>query len=156
MGRACGGAVLLFRFASWCLFIIIRLGKAPGSFCFPCLFFCQHYTQSPFNQKWLPLPASSCNMTSLSSSMSIGKPLSRVPSFEELPNVDSPPTPSQAEVELSHINVEHRAHELTHENTEIQLAYEEQRQTFETEHIHDTQPAVCTTRYTLLNTYDFC
>jgi len=52
-----------------------------------------------------------------------------------------PPTPTQAEVELAHISVEHHAHDITRENTEIQLAYEEQRQTFEAEHVHDHQPA---------------
>lgn len=83
-------------------------------------------------------------MTSLNNSGHLNKPksLSRVPSFEELPSV--PESPSEAEIELSNITIDRRGsydHELVHENTEIQLAYEEQRQTFDVEHAHDDQPA---------------
>jgi hypothetical protein len=67
--------------------------------------------------------------------------LSRVPSFEELPEVAE--SPRVTEVELATVTVEPHPHFAGYETTEIQLVYEEQRQIFEAEHASDLQPAVC-------------
>lgn len=77
---------------------------------------------------------------------SVRASLSRVPSFEELPNVDSP---ESNDVELATVTVEPSPDILWSEEhseiqLEIQLAYEEQRQIFEVEHHNDRDPTVCT------------
>ena len=58
--------------------------------------------------------------------------LARVPSFEELP---TPIVPK--DVELDHISIDSEPNTLSN-NTEIQIAYEEQRQHYEVEHVHDS------------------
>jgi sodium/potassium-transporting ATPase subunit alpha len=85
----------------------------------------------------------------LSTSFSSSKSLSRVPSFEELPS--SPPNNNNdgegaTDLELQGISVEDpharslfqqlQQHSELH-NSEIQIAFEEQRQHYEHEHLHD-------------------
>lgn len=65
---------------------------------------------------------------SLSRVPSLASSLSRVPSFEELP-----PAGSTDHVELDHISIASEVPSLNN-TTEIQIAFAEQKQTFDAEH----------------------
>lgn len=80
-------------------------------------------------------------MSSPPNNLSSSTTLSRVPSF--LPKVpdfdDLPDAPGASQdIELDHITIEHEPSSLNG-TTEIQLAYEEQRQNYEVEHAKDTE-----------------
>jgi hypothetical protein len=93
-------------------------------------------TQSP------RLSVSLSRIPSLARVPSLGRvpSLQRVPSYEALP---SPATPR--DIELDHISIDSEPTTLN-VNTEIQIAYEEQRQNYEVEHEEDHK--VCIFRKT--------